>query len=118
MTQTSNQNHENRKTPPVSVKEAGGSDNTAMGSRFRELLGILRRHDLVRGLTPEKLRHAKRDMCILHPLPRVNEIAYDVDDNPKAYYFQQAQNGLYAREAILCDVLGITLEDVKNDILL
>ena len=34
---------------------------------------------------------------ILHPLPRVNEIAYDVDDNPKAYYFQQAQNGLYAR---------------------
>ena len=39
-------------------------------------------------------------------------------DNPKAYYFQQAQNGLYAREAILCDVLGITLDDVKNDILL
>ena len=54
----------------------------------------------------------------IHPLPRVNEIAYDVDNNPKAYYFQQAQNGLYAREAILCDVLGITLEDVKNDILL
>ena len=44
---------------------------------------------------------------------RVNEIAYDVDDNPKAYYFQQAQNGLYAREAILCDVLGITLDEVK-----
>ena len=62
MTQTSNQNHENRKTPPVSVKEAGGSDNTAMGSRFRELLGILRRHDLVRGLTPEKLRAVLEDM--------------------------------------------------------
>ena len=45
---------------------------------------------------------------------RVNEIAYDVDDNPKAYYFQQAQNGLYAREAILCDVLGITLDEVKK----
>ena len=59
-----------------------------------------------------------RTCVILHPLPRVNEIAYDVDDNPKAYYFQQAQNGLYAREAILCDVLGITLDDVKNDILL
>ena len=69
-------------------------------------------------LTPEKLHNAKEDLCILHPLPRVNEIAYDVDNNPKAYYFQQAQNGLYAREAILCDVLGITLEDVKNDILL
>ena len=49
-----------------------------------------------------------------YPLPRVNEIAYDVDDNPKAYYFQQAQNGLYAREAILCDVLGITLDEVKK----
>ncbi len=51
---------------------------------------------------------------MIHPLPRVNEIAYDVDDNPKAYYFQQAQNGLYAREAILCDVLGITLDEVKK----
>ena len=39
----------------------------------------------------------------------------DVDDNEKAYYFQQAQNGLYAREAILCDVLGITLDEVKAD---
>ena len=63
-------------------------------------------------------KHTRPNLRILHPLPRVNEIAYDVDDNPKAYYFQQAQNGLYAREAILCDVLGITLEDVKNDILL
>ena len=62
--------------------------------------------------------YKRQNLRILHPLPRVNEIAYDVDDNPKAYYFQQAQNGLYAREAILCDVLGITLEDVKNDILL
>ena len=55
------------------------------------------------------------DLKILHPLPRVNEITYDVDDNPKAYYFQQAQNGLYARQAILCDVLGITLNDVIED---
>ena len=64
-------------------------------------------------LTKEKMALAKPDMAVLHPLPRVNEIAYDVDDNPKAYYFQQAQNGLYAREAILCDVLGITLDEVK-----
>ncbi|MCQ4917147.1 aspartate carbamoyltransferase, partial [Bacteroides nordii] len=49
---------------------------------------------------------------ILHPLPRVNEIAYDVDESPKAYYFQQAQNGLNAREAILCDVLRIRFEDI------
>lgn len=61
------------------------------------------------------LAKSKPNLKILHPLPRVNEIAYDVDANPKAYYFQQAQNGLYARQAILCDVLGITLEDVKAD---
>ena len=38
------------------------------------------------------------------------KIAYDVDNNPKAYYFQQAQNGLYVREALICDVLGIDVE--------
>ena len=69
-------------------------------------------------LRNKMLENTRPNLRILHPLPRVNEIAYDVDNNPKAYYFQQAQNGLYAREAILCDVLGITLEDVKNDILL
>ncbi|MDD3388561.1 MAG: aspartate carbamoyltransferase, partial [Prevotella sp.] len=46
------------------------------------------------------LANAKPNMKIMHPLPRVNEIAYDVDDNPHAYYIQQAKNGLYAREAI------------------
>lgn len=59
------------------------------------------------------LTKTKDTMRILHPLPRVNEIAYDVDNNPKAYYFQQAKNGLYARQAIICDVLGITLDDIK-----
>ncbi len=61
------------------------------------------------------LSKAKPNMKIMHPLPRVNEIAYDVDSNPHAYYIQQAQNGLYAREAIFCYCLGITLDDVKND---
>lgn len=64
-------------------------------------------------LRNKMLESTRPNLRILHPLPRVNEIAYDVDDNPKAYYFQQAQNGLYAREAILCDVLGITLDEVK-----
>jgi len=50
---------------------------------------------------------SKENLRILHPLPRVNEIAYDVDDNPKAYYFEQAKNGVFARQAIICDVLGI-----------
>ena len=66
-------------------------------------------------LKKSMLATAKSNMKILHPLPRVNEIAYDVDDDPHAYYIQQAGNGLFAREAIFCDVLGITLEDVIND---
>ncbi len=61
------------------------------------------------------LNSAKPNMKIMHPLPRVNEIEYAVDNNPHAYYIQQAGNGLFAREAIFCDVLGISLDDVKND---
>lgn len=66
-------------------------------------------------LKNDMLDNVKENMKILHPLPRVNEIAYDVDDNPHAYYIQQAQNGLYARESIFCRCLGISLEDIKND---
>lgn len=66
-------------------------------------------------LRGEMLGKAKDNLRILHPLPRVNEITYDVDDSPYAYYFEQAKNGLYAREAIICDALGFTLEDVRND---
>lgn len=66
-------------------------------------------------LKRDMLTLTKDNMKILHPLPRVNEIAYDVDDDPHAYYIQQAQNGLYAREAIFCHCLGITLDDIRND---
>jgi aspartate carbamoyltransferase catalytic subunit len=58
-------------------------------------------------LTNKMLNNSKQNLRILHPLPRVNEIAYDVDENPKAYYFEQARNGIYARQAIICDVLRI-----------
>jgi aspartate carbamoyltransferase catalytic subunit len=58
-------------------------------------------------LTNKMLDNSKENLRILHPLPRVNEIAYDVDENPKAYYFNQAKNGVFARQAIICDVLGI-----------
>lgn len=50
---------------------------------------------------------AKENMRILHPLPRVNEIDVDVDENPKAYYFEQARNGVFARQAIICRALGL-----------
>ena len=66
-------------------------------------------------LKRQMLAKAKPNMKIMHPLPRVNEIAYDVDESQHAYYIQQAGNGLFAREAIFCDVLGISLDDAKND---
>lgn len=53
------------------------------------------------------LENTKPNLRVLHPLPRVTEIDYDVDENEKAYYFQQARNGVYARQAIICKVLGI-----------
>lgn len=53
------------------------------------------------------LNNTRANMRILHPLPRVNEISTDVDSNPKAYYFEQALNGVYTRQAILCKLLGI-----------
>ena len=82
--------------------------------RFSDLMEYERVKDvyILRG---DMLGKAKENMRILHPLPRVNEITQDVDDTPHAYYFQQALNGVYAREAILCDVLGISLEQVKAD---
>lgn len=66
-------------------------------------------------LKSSMLGKARDNMKILHPLPRVNEIAYDVDDNPHAYYIQQAKNGLFARQAIFCHCLGISLKEVRND---
>lgn len=53
------------------------------------------------------LTTSKDTMRVLHPLPRVNEITEDVDDNPKAYYFQQAKNGVYVRQALIAAILGL-----------
>ena len=82
--------------------------------RFSDLMEYERVKD-VYVLNTSMLGKAKSNMRILHPLPRVNEISQDVDSTPHAYYFQQAQNGLYAREAIICDVLGITLDEIRAD---
>ena len=60
-------------------------------------------------LTPEKLKGAKPDMAILHPLPRVNEISVAVDNDPRACYFRQAANGKYMRMALILMLLGITV---------
>lgn len=58
-------------------------------------------------LTPEKMVLAKKDMMVLHPLPRVNEISVDVDDDPRAAYFTQAQNGVYVRMALILTLLEL-----------
>ncbi len=58
-------------------------------------------------LTPEKLATAKKDLCIMHPLPRVNEISVKVDDDPRACYFKQVLNGKYMRMALILKLLGV-----------
>ena len=58
-------------------------------------------------LTPEKLKTAKPDMPVLHPLPRVNEISVAVDDDPRACYFKQVKNGKYMRMALILKLLGV-----------
>jgi aspartate carbamoyltransferase catalytic subunit len=73
--------------------------------RFTDLMEYERVKD-VYSLDAKMLENVKDNMKILHPLPRVNEIAQDVDDTPYAYYFKQAENGLYIRMAIISYLLG------------
>lgn len=81
--------------------------------RFSDIVEYDRVKDLY-SLRNSMLVNSRKNLRILHPLPRVNEINCDVDDNPKAYYFQQARNGLFARQAIICNALGIDILDYNN----
>ena len=65
-------------------------------------------------LTPEKMELAKKTMCVLHPLPRVNEISVKVDDDPRAAYFRQALNGKYMRMALILMLLEEARRDPKR----
>ena len=65
-------------------------------------------------LDNEKLKLANEDMLILHPLPRVNEIATEVDSDPRAVYFKQAQYGVYIRMALIMTLLGIPEPDKEE----
>ena len=56
-------------------------------------------------LTPQKLAGAKSDLCIMHPLPRVNEISVAIDEDPRACYFKQVLNGKYVRMALILKLL-------------
>lgn len=81
--------------------------------RFSDIVEYDRVKDLY-SLRNSMLVNSRKNLRILHPLPRVNEINCDVDDNPKAYYFQQARNGLFARQAIICNALGIDILYYNN----
>lgn len=76
--------------------------------RFSDIMEYERVKNLYT-LRNDMLEDTKPNLRVLHPLPRVNEIDRDVDDNPKAYYFDQARNGLFARQAIICKALGIDI---------
>lgn len=76
--------------------------------RFPDIADYERVKDLYT-LRLDMLRDSRPNLRVLHPLPRVNEIDRDVDDSAKAYYFEQARNGLYARQAIICKALGIDI---------
>ena len=58
-------------------------------------------------LDVEKMKSAKKDMIVMHPLPRVNEIAMEVDEDERAAYFKQAEYGMYVRMALMCKLLGV-----------
>jgi len=58
-------------------------------------------------LNPEKIKQAKKDMIIMHPLPRVNEISYEMDQDKRAVYFEQAKLGVYIRMALITNLLGV-----------
>lgn len=58
-------------------------------------------------LNKEKMELAPKDMLVLHPLPRVNEISVEVDDDPRAVYFKQAQYGVYVRMALILTLLEV-----------
>ena len=58
-------------------------------------------------LDNEKMNKAKKDMIVMHPLPRVNEIAIEVDNDSRAVYFKQAEYGMYVRMALIVKLLGV-----------
>lgn len=101
---------EYRETTDFSEEVINESDILYMtrvqGERFSDVLEYERTKNLYT-LHNDMLKNSKPNLKVLHPLPRITEISQDVDDNPKAYFFQQAKNGLYARQAILCRALGI-----------
>lgn len=99
-----------REYSEISPEAVNTADILYMTRVQRERFTDLMEYEKVKNvyiLYNEMLKDSKDTLKVLHPLPRVNEINQDVDENPKAYYFQQAKNGMYIRQAVICDLLNI-----------
>jgi aspartate carbamoyltransferase len=104
---------EYEETSEFSLDILNESDILYMTRVQRERFTDLMEYEKVKNvyiLRHDMLKDTKDNLRILHPLPRVNEIEQDVDNSPKAYYFEQAKNGVFARQAIICDSLGIKVD--------
>lgn len=96
-----------------SASEINRTDILYMTRVQRERFTDLMEYERVKNvyiLRNKMLAGSRDNLRVLHPLPRVYEIQQDVDDNPKAYYFEQAKNGMFMREAIICDILGVQVD--------
>ena len=96
-------------TKTASIEEALQADVLYMTRIQKERFGDLAEYERLKGsyvLTREILSKGNKDITIMHPLPRVDEISSDVDDLPNAAYFRQAHNGVYVRMALLALVMG------------
>ncbi|MDD2476493.1 MAG: aspartate carbamoyltransferase [Dysgonamonadaceae bacterium] len=99
-----------REFTEFSLESINDTDILYMTRVQRERFTDLMEYEKVKNiyiLKNDMLKNSRDNLKILHPLPRVKEISQDVDENPKAYYFEQARNGIYARQAVICDLLGI-----------
>lgn len=98
-------------SPDFSKEIINQSDILYMTRVQRERFTDLMEYEKVKNvyvLKRSMIEESKENLRILHPLPRVTEIEQNVDDSPKAYYFEQAKNGVFTRQAVICDILEIT----------
>ena len=113
------------KTEAIPYKEVAHHGRSHAGARYpvydtgaaRALLQRRRLHPFkgyAISSTVKKLEAAKPGLAVLHPLPRVNEIAPEVDNDPRAAYFEQAQNGVYVRMALIMKLLGLHGPEAKQ----
>ena len=98
---------EELKDKKVTVKMKAGEGGRTFGSVSTKEIAVAAKAQLGMELDKKKMELAPQDMIVMHPLPRVNEIAVEVDDDPRAAYFKQVQFGVYVRMALIMTLLGL-----------